>query len=865
MDGNLLFRLGPDQTDIRKRRPYFLVPVLHPRLDEPLNLHADNPEEEQRLGEADKMPTAAHEEELLAEETRRAFWRVAKYIRAAERDKKPITDVFVVSHGWHRNFYGAVAAYDRIISRIALLQKTGRLKPQPKSPEEPDSPEAPPDFHPLFLTVHWHSDPGQNGWVDKCGRRHKASFIKNAMEVFNPEPDRTFVQANPAENFIKDFERLYEMMAQISAPGVDALSSSQMNEQCFQLSQMITQYSLREAPNITDQEKVAIAWACYHEAQPKRILLPQKQNPGDVIGFRQAVSVALKFAVGALGLMWVLGKTLSFNVTGVLSLWLNNLAFGMEGNAAATTATQVLLGVFLFLAFVTSLPVAKRWHDDWASERKGNADGSPLTEVGSRLHKQAYLQMAFAVVLMFSLFAFIINGDFHRLALNITEQYESSVAVPAAAFIAANTPQRLKDALDKTGETLQETVPKPSDSTVPSDNRPNAVKGNGSPMQPSEPPKRPELAHYAALYLAAFSLAALYLIIFSIRQQSSSAVRGMPILAVICWLLVEIPIALPIALWLTLTYFFGWLMLGIGWVFNSVVQLFPQGGFLFNERLGQPNHAPQWRDRRGTGRLLIGRIASLPIFFLQKTVPEDSGVAALMDTINSQLAFYEMQRKGVEVGARAAQFISGLYSIKADDDSLNPILYNARLHLLGHSFGSLVVVNMARHLSWEYDAPPRCANNHFHFQKGDGKIDSLSLLQGASASSWFNGEVRMLQNIGVLACVYSQYDSANGFLYPLANRGRLAAGNVGLSRDLSAFSNFPCYASLVRPPDITEMLDWKEYEEERKRDGNALILNIDASRMIYEGSVAAGGGHDDIFKDEVVHLLWSVLKLTWRK
>jgi hypothetical protein len=39
------------------------------------------------------------------------------------------------------------------------------------------------------------------------------------------------------------------------------------------------------------------------------------------------------------------------------------------------------------------------------------------------------------------------------------------------------------------------------------------------------------------------------------------------------------------------------------------------------------------------------------------------------------------------------------------------------------------------------------------------------------------------------------------------------------------------------------------------------VYNLDASRLIYEGGVALGGGHDDVFKDDVVHLLWSACSL----
>ncbi len=40
-----------------------------------------------------------------------------------------------------------------------------------------------------------------------------------------------------------------------------------------------------------------------------------------------------------------------------------------------------------------------------------------------------------------------------------------------------------------------------------------------------------------------------------------------------------------------------------------------------------------------------------------------------------------------------------------------------------------------------------------------------------------------------------------------------------------------------------------------------LLLNLDASRLIYEGDKATGGGHDDIFKDDVVNLAWAVTRV----
>lgn len=121
---------------------------------------------------------------------------------------------------------------------------------------------------------------------------------------------------------------------------------------------------------------------------------------------------------------------------------------------------------------------------------------------------------------------------------------------------------------------------------------------------------------------------------------------------------------------------------------------------------------------------------------------------------------------------------------------------------------------------------------------------------------------------GSLACIYSRYDTANGFYYPVANHGRLAAGYVGvLAPNGVAPTRIPqiegpyadfdrgLFASVATPPDLLGRL------KQRVPGGPPWIVNLDASRMIYDGSVAAGGGHGDIFKNDVVLLAWAVTEI----
>jgi hypothetical protein len=112
------------------------------------------------------------------------------------------------------------------------------------------------------------------------------------------------------------------------------------------------------------------------------------------------------------------------------------------------------------------------------------------------------------------------------------------------------------------------------------------------------------------------------------------------------------------------------------------------------------------------------------------------------------------------------------------------------------------------------------------------------------------------EKVEIISCIYSRYDTANGFYYPLANLGRPAAGYVGLLIDGHAqLQKRGFYASLVRPPDIGVR---KCYSGER------IVINLDASRLINGGTIASGGGHSLIYKDDVVHLAWSVMRLTWQ-
>jgi pimeloyl-ACP methyl ester carboxylesterase len=263
-----------------------------------------------------------------------------------------------------------------------------------------------------------------------------------------------------------------------------------------------------------------------------------------------------------------------------------------------------------------------------------------------------------------------------------------------------------------------------------------------------------------------------------------------------------------------------------------------------------------WKRRRlrvlwGFPRYWLSALARWPITLLRNSLPADSQILSFVDGIDNQLAFFQMQIKGVSAGVQAAEFLNGLMR-ELEMEKL------PRVHLIGHSFGGLLVANAARTLA-NQDHEPITTTRVIAGNSSWGKIESIStvcLLQGALASNWFDQEEKIRNFVrngnipGRIAAIYSGYDTANGFYYPMANSSRMGAGYVGMYRAgddktvVESLGKNGEFASLVKPPclDVT----------------SPPAISLDASRIIYEGPAATGGGHGDIFKDDVVNLLWAI-------
>lgn len=174
---------------------------------------------------------------------------------------------------------------------------------------------------------------------------------------------------------------------------------------------------------------------------------------------------------------------------------------------------------------------------------------------------------------------------------------------------------------------------------------------------------------------------------------------------------------------------------------------------------------------------------------------------------------------------------------------------NVRYHLIGHSFGCIVVTAATTGAAGSTVLPQ--------------PIDSLTLLQGAlslwsycSQLPYSSDTAGYFHNIsskklvrGPIVTTRSTHDTAVGRWYPLASR-------MNRSFAFDAPAQFPKYGGIgtfgIQGPglaieDITIAENGTEYQFARA----GAITNVEASRVI--------SGHSEISKPDVAHLVWSAI------
>ncbi|MBC8064264.1 MAG: hypothetical protein H7Y17_05505 [Chlorobia bacterium] len=315
------------QDDLRFVRPYFVVPIL------------------------DRDESEVDADEALADATR----RISAKLKGLD---KPVTDVYIVSHGWHRNIYSAVAAYDRLMSRFATLVRRGRIDPGE-------------GWNPLFLTLHWHSDLGKNDWVDQAGRRDKASFLRNVFGRL--EPRALVIDPGTMKT---QFEELFEFFVKVCAPEIDPFAEG-IEKDSKRLGKILENYTIQDARTANHEEVISAAWTCYHEAEITKSVMEQDEGPGEFTRPFAYLSGVLRIIVSVVGLTAVLGFVLRNKWVGdrweVFENWVEATIAGFWPgilSLAIPWRTAVFAGLFYVLAWMVIGVVTILY--------RGRQDGEPL-------------------------------------------------------------------------------------------------------------------------------------------------------------------------------------------------------------------------------------------------------------------------------------------------------------------------------------------------------------------------------------------------------------------------------------------------------------------------------------------------------
>ncbi|MBD2578388.1 hypothetical protein [Oscillatoria sp. FACHB-1406] len=212
------------------------------------------------------------------------------------------------------------------------------------------------------------------------------------------------------------------------------------------------------------------------------------------------------------------------------------------------------------------------------------------------------------------------------------------------------------------------------------------------------------------------------------------------------------------------------------------------------------------------------------------------------------LSYWKMKERARQIGENAGfKLLTTLQENAAE---------TVRFHLIGHSFGCIVV------------------SSTLNGPKGTGvlvrPVDSLCLLQGA-VSLWsycekiayerdrpgyFHPIIKQGKVKGPIVVTHSQYDYAVGKMYPLA-------GKVSLSSVDFAPGSLPKYGGIgsfgIGGDDLgtTEMKMLPRDATYNFQPGK--IYNLESSQFIcdVEQGGRSSGAHSDIAKPEVAHALWA--------
>ena len=208
-----------------------------------------------------------------------------------------------------------------------------------------------------------------------------------------------------------------------------------------------------------------------------------------------------------------------------------------------------------------------------------------------------------------------------------------------------------------------------------------------------------------------------------------------------------------------------------------------------------------------------------------------------------QLSFWTMKARGRKVGERGgAQLLRALQSATTEQ---------VRFHLMGHSFGCIVVSSML------------CGVD----ERGQllRPVNSVALVQGALSlwsycsrithagdqPGYFRSLIADHRVAGPIITTHSKFDTAVGRFYPLG--AGLARQVVFDPTELPKYGGLGAYG--IQGPDIDLVeLSLKAATEEYGFQAGK-VYNLECSHYINQMD-GASGAHSDIAKPEVAHAVW---------
>jgi hypothetical protein len=211
------------------------------------------------------------------------------------------------------------------------------------------------------------------------------------------------------------------------------------------------------------------------------------------------------------------------------------------------------------------------------------------------------------------------------------------------------------------------------------------------------------------------------------------------------------------------------------------------------------------------------------------------------------LTFWQMKRRACQFGETGAAAL--LRRLQASAPADRPV----RFHLMGHSFGCIVVSACVAGVPGPQSA----------------RVDSLTLVQGAlslwSYCSWipmlperrgyFHRLVSDRLVRGPVVATTSIHDRAVGSFYPLgAGVARQVEFAPGELPKYGGIGTFGARGPLPAVEDLTVRGLDEPYDLRR-----GVVYNVECSPVIAHGS-GPSGAHSDICHPEIAHLVWSAMR-----